>query len=174
MSAAVLFLDAEYRPLRVVDWQTAIADYFLGKVEVIEYSRDRSIKGITRDYPMPSVVRVVRHFKRERIRIKFSRLNVYARDRFACQYCGLRAFSEDLNFDHVMPKSRGGLTSWENIVACCIPCNDSKGNRTPAEAGMALLRTPRKPAFLPSVTVKMRGNDVPAEWRPYWTGELEP
>jgi len=66
------------------------------------------------------------------------------------------------------------MTSWENIVTSCITCNDSKGNRTPAEAGMKLLRVPKKPAFLPSVTVKMRGDDVPAEWRPYWTGELEP
>jgi len=105
MSAAVLFLDAEYRPLRVVPWQTAIADFFLGKVEVIEYSRDGAIKGITRDYPRPSVVRVVRHFKREKICIKFSRLNVYARDRFTCQYCGKKAYSEELNFDHVTPRA---------------------------------------------------------------------
>lgn len=170
---AVLVLDAEYRPLRVVTWQTAIADFFLGKTETIEYSHDRTIRGVTREFPMPSVVRVLKHFKRDKIRVKFSRLNVYVRDRFTCQYCGTRCKAEDLNFDHVQPRSRGGQTSWENIVTCCIGCNDAKGNRTPAEAGMKLMRKPVKPTHLPLVTVQMRG-DVPAEWKPYWTGELEP
>lgn len=168
----VLFLDASWRPLRVEAWQDAIADFFLGKVEVIEYSRDRTIQGVTREFPMPSVVRVIKHFKREKIRIKFSRLNIYARDKFTCQYCVQRFASEDLTFDHVQPRSRGGRTSWENIVTCCIDCNSDKSDRTPGEAGMRLHRAPRKPAFLPAITVKMRG-EVPEEWRPYWSSELD-
>ena len=94
---------------------------------------------------MPSVVRVLRHFKRDRIRLRFSRLNIYARDAFTCQYCGGRRQTEDLTFDHVTPRSRGGRTAWENIVACCIPCNSEKADRTPAEADMKLLSIPRKP-----------------------------
>lgn len=175
MSAAaqpVLFLDAAYRPLRVEAWQSAIADFFLGKIEVVEYSRDRTIKGVSREYPLPSVVRVLRHFKRDKIRIKFSRLNIYARDKFACQYCNQRFASEDLTFDHVQPRSRGGRTSWENIVTCCIECNGEKADRTPGEAGMRLRRVPKKPTFLPAITVKMRG-ELPEEWKPYWSGELE-
>lgn len=173
MSTAVLFLDAEWRPLRIEPWQRAIADFFLGKVEVIEYSRDRTIRGATRSYPMPSVVRLVSHFKRERIRIKFSRLNINARDGFACQYCGARQMTEDLTFDHVVPRSRGGRTTWENIVTCCAQCNVEKANRTPAEAGMALLSRPRKPRYLPAVQVKMGKNSIPEEWRPYWSATLE-
>jgi 5-methylcytosine-specific restriction endonuclease McrA len=174
MSAAtqpVLFLDAEWRPLRVDSWQDAIADFFLGKVEVVEYSRDRTITGVGRTFPLPSVVRVVRHFKRARIPVRFSRLNIYARDGFTCQYCAARLPTEDLTFDHVVPRSRGGATSWENIVTCCVDCNAAKAARTPDEAGLKLLRRPRRPTYLPSITVKM-GGAVPPEWLPYWSGAL--
>jgi len=173
MSAAVLFLDVDYRPLRVESWQRAISDLFLGKVEVVEHSRDRTIQTVTRAVPMPSVVRVVRRFKRDRIRIKFSRLNIYARDGFTCQYCRVQKPTEDLTFDHVVPRSRGGKTCWENIVTCCIACNSAKADRTPAEAGLELRARPRKPHWLPAVTVRMGSGPMPAEWLPYWSTALE-
>jgi 5-methylcytosine-specific restriction endonuclease McrA len=118
-------------------------------------------------------VRVLRRFRRDRVVIKFSRINIYTRDRFTCQYCSERFLAEDLTFDHVVPRSAGGRTSWDNIVTACVPCNSSKANRTPREAGMTLLRRPAKPRFLPVVTVRMDGRDVPAEWRPYWSAPLE-
>jgi 5-methylcytosine-specific restriction endonuclease McrA len=173
MSAAVLFLDVDYRPLRVESWQRAISDLFLGKVEVVEHSRDRTIQTVSRAVPMPSVVRVVRRFRRDRIRIKFSRLNIYARDGFACQYCGARKPTEDLTFDHVIPRSRGGRTCWENIVTCCVDCNSDKADRTPAEAGLELRARPKKPHYLPTVTVRMGSGPMPAEWLPYWSTALE-
>ena len=170
---AVLFLDVDWRPMRVDAWTRAITDLFLGKVEVIEYSRDRTIKGVDREYPMPVVVRVLRRFRRDRVVIKFSRINIYTRDRFTCQYCGVRFLAEDLTFDHVVPRAAGGRTSWDNIVTACVPCNSSKANRTPREARMALLRRPAKPRFLPIVTVRMDGREVPNEWRPYWSASLD-
>lgn len=173
MSAATLYLDVNYLPLRVEPWQRAMSDLFIGKVEVIEHSRDRTIQGVNQVYPFPSVVRVLRRFKRDRIRIKFSRLNIYARDGFVCQYCGVRFPTEDLTFDHVLPRSRGGRTEWTNIVTCCESCNRAKGDRTPAEAGLTLLAKPRKPHYLPAVMVKMSSGDIPAEWRNYWRTELE-
>lgn len=174
MSAAVLFLDADWRPLRVESWQRAISDLCLGKIEVIEYSRDRTIRGVERTYPMPSVVRVLRRFRRERIRMRFSRLNIYARDRFTCQYCGGRGVTEDLTFDHVVPRSRGGRTSWENIVTCCQRCNRAKADRTPAEAGLVLLARPRKPHYLPAISVRVNdAASIPEEWRGYWSASLE-
>jgi 5-methylcytosine-specific restriction endonuclease McrA len=174
MTAAqpVLFLDAEWRPLRVEPWTRAICDVLLGKAEIIEYSRDRSIQGVSRTYPMPSVVRVLRRFKRDRIRIKFSRLNIYTRDRFTCQFCGERFMSEDLTFDHVVPRARGGKTTWENIVTACILCNKTKADRTPEEAGMRLLSKPKKPHFLPAITVRMNSN-IPVEWQAYWSTVLD-
>lgn len=174
MDAATLFLDQSFRPLRIEPWQRAIADFFSGKVEVVSYSEDRMIQGIGRTYPMPSVVRVLRHFKRDKIRLKFSRLNIYARDRFECQFCGERKPTEELTFDHVTPRSRGGKTSWENIVTCCVACNSEKANRTPEEAGMKLLRKPVKPKYLPSIQVRgMGAASIPDDWKPYWIGSLE-
>ena len=96
----------------------------------------------------------------------------YARDGFTCQYDGQQYPTEDLTFDHVLPRSRGGRTSWENIVTCCVECNKTKADRTPAEAGMHLLRQPRKPHVLPSVMVKMDAATLPEEWRGYWTDKL--
>jgi len=98
--------------------------------------------------------------------------NIYARDGFTCQYCAVRFATEDLTFDHVLPRSRGGGTSWENIVTCCLACNAAKADRTPVEAHMKLCRRPRRPTFLPSIAVRM-GGTVPEEWRPYWSGELQ-
>jgi len=173
MNAAVLVLDVGMRPLRVESWQRAICDVFLGKTEVVEYSKDRTIQGVTRAWPMPSVVRVLHQFKREKIRVKFSRINIYTRDGFKCQFCGQRLPSEDLTFDHVLPRSRGGRTVWENIVTCCVSCNKDKADRTPAEAKMRLLRQPRKPVYLPAITVKMDTKRIPVEWAPYWTTSLD-
>jgi 5-methylcytosine-specific restriction endonuclease McrA len=169
----VLFLDSDWQPLRVEPWTRAIADLFLGKIEVIEYSRDRTIKGVGRDYPMPAVVRLLRRFRRDRQAIKFSRLNIYTRDRFTCQYCGMQLLAEDLTFDHVVPRAAGGRTAWDNIVTACVPCNARKANRTPQQAAMSLLRKPAKPHYLPTVTVKMDARHVPEEWRPYWSVTLD-
>jgi 5-methylcytosine-specific restriction endonuclease McrA len=419
MSAAVLVLDVQYRPLMIESWQRAITGVFTGKTEVVEYSKDRTIKGASQEYPMPLVVRVLRSFKRDKLRIKFSRLNIYARDNFTCQYClspdqkvltddlrwvplgdiqvgdhlvgfneeavpvtgrrfttsrveehmfdaaplfdvilsdgtrflataehqwlarkgrsesvewcttsnlagkrlprlftpwstentreagwlagvfdgegwlpdrsfdvamgqnpghvldraqhelrsrgfdfglapvtegspclrlalrgaarekarflgqirpdrlieqftadklgrlrstdsptvicvspagigemvkmrtstatfiadgfpqhncGIQFMAEDLTFDHVLPQSKGGKTCWENIVTACGPtgngCNPRKANRTPEQAGMPLLRKPKKPSYLPMITVKMDIKNVPKEWRPYWSADL--
>lgn len=171
-SNAVLVLDVDFQPLRIEHWHRVISDYFNGKVEVIHHSEDRTIKTVSRDIPMPSVVRIFRRFKRDRQVIKFSRINIYARDAFTCQYCAERFASEQLNFDHVKPRSKGGRTCWENIVTSCLPCNNEKANRSPEEAGMTLLRTPKKPHRLPTVSVDMN-DDVPAEWKFYWTSSLQ-
>jgi len=170
----VLFLDNDWQPLRVEPWTRAVTDMFLGKVEVIEYSRDRMIRAVSRELPMPAVVRVLRRFRRDRQAIRFSRVNIYARDAFTCQYCGQRQVTEELTFDHVVPRCAGGTTTWENIVTCCVPCNRAKANRTPAQAGMHLLRRPLKPRYLPVVTVLMGRRQVPDEWRPYWNVTLQP
>jgi 5-methylcytosine-specific restriction endonuclease McrA len=169
----VLFLDIDWQPLRVEPWTRAITDVFLGKVEVIEYSRDRTIKCVTRELPMPAVVRVLRRFRRNRRAIRFSRVNIFTRDGFTCQYCEQQLLTEDLTFDHVVPRAAGGRTTWENIVTCCVPCNHGKGSCTPEQAGMKLRRRPTKPRYLPTVTVRMDRRQVPEEWRPYWSAILE-
>lgn len=114
---------------------------------------------------------------------KFSRRNVFARDKDSCQYCGKKCKKEDLNLEHIIPKSRGGGMTWKNIVLSCIPCNDLKRNRTPAEAGMRLIRepfVPRAEDVCKPYTERLRkkiGMDVPKTWemflgKIYWNSEL--
>src|SRR5256885_5269600 len=99
----VLFLDIDWQPLRVEPWTRAVTDLFLGKVEVIEYSRDRMIKAVTHEVPMPAVVRVLRRFRRDRQAIRFSRLNIYTRGAFPFPYCGARPATQGPTLDHRPP-----------------------------------------------------------------------
>jgi 5-methylcytosine-specific restriction endonuclease McrA len=163
-----LVLNATYEPLRIVSWQKAITLLFQGKVEVIA-SYDREIRGVTVRVRLPSVLRLLRHVRMKRpfADVPFSRANVYARDEHTCQYCGERFSPSQLTFDHVMPVARGGRKAWDNIVTCCIPCNRQKGDRTPEEAGLRLVRRPRRPEALPSLTLSLGIRRAPESWRDY-------
>ena len=148
-----LVLNASYEPLRIVPWQKAITLLFQGKVEVIAV-HDREIRGVTVRVKLPSVLRLLRHVRMKRpfYDVPFSRSNVYARDDHRCQYCAQRLPPAQLTFDHVIPVARGGQKGWDNIVTCCIPCNRRKGDRTPDQAGLRLIRRPRRPQALPALT----------------------
>ena len=170
-----LLLSQSYEPIRVIPWQRAITLATLGKVEVIE-EYDRDIRSCYLVFKMPAVVRLLNAFRRHRRPVRFSRVNVFARDRYRCQYCGSRGNLKDLTFDHVVPRAMGGTTTWENVVAACIPCNRQKANRTPEQAGMRLRRAPTQPRWVPAVTLTISMTSVPDAWRDYlyWTGELAP
>ena len=171
-----LLLNASYEPLKVVDWQKAITLLFQGKVEVVrEYDRD--IHGVTFTIKLPSVIRLLRYIKIKRRfdYVPFSRANIYARDDHTCQYCGEAFATGDLTFDHVVPVAQGGRKDWENIVTCCVTCNRRKGGRTPAEAGMHLLRTPKRPESAPAIRITIAFRNAPESWRDYlyWNVELD-
>lgn len=169
----VLLLNISYEPLKVINWKKAITMLCLGKVEVIEeYGRD--IHSVSFSIKLPSVVRLLKMVKRNNSPVKFSRQNIYARDRYKCQYCGVKHNAEELTYDHVLPRSRGGKTEWENIVTCCIDCNRKKGGRTPREASMRLIKKPLIPKWIPSVRLTIGFNKVPQTWREYlyWHVEL--
>ena len=170
-----LLLNAGYEPIKVVSWQRAITLLTLGKVEVLE-EYDRSIRSPTLVIKMPAVVRLLRMFRRNKQPVKFSRVNIYARDRYRCQYCGIKLAIADLTYDHVVPRARGGRTVWENIVTACVPCNARKSDRTPEQAGMRLLATPARPTWVPVMTLRLSMRSVPDAWQDYlyWTGELGP
>jgi 5-methylcytosine-specific restriction endonuclease McrA len=163
-----LVLNASYEPLRIVSWQKAITLLFQDKVEVIAVY-DREIRGVTVRVKLPSVLRLLRHVRMKRpfADVPFSRANVYARDSHRCQYCGHRCQPGQLTFDHVVPVARGGHKGWDNIVTCCIPCNRRKGDRTPEEAGLHLIRKPRRPDVLPSLTLTLGLRRAPESWRDY-------
>lgn len=174
-----LVLDTSYVPVARVHWQRAVTLYFMGKVEVIQ-EYDTDIKSISFSIKMPSIVRFLRALKSKKRAVKFSRENVYARDHGKCQYCSRRLDHNESTYDHVIPRAQGGTTVWENVVICCMSCNQRKRDRTPAQAGMKLLSTPVKPKKLPDhlrITVTWR-EGMPPSWRDflashsYWNGEL--
>lgn len=127
-----LVLNAGYQPVARITWQRAITLLFLGKVEVIDEYEDRTIRSVSFEVKMPSVVRFLRMLTRRKPVVRFSRENVFARDQGQCQYCGTRLTRAESTYDHVVPRSQGGRTNWENIVIACVPCNQRKGGRTPA------------------------------------------
>ena len=158
----VLLLSATFEPLRVISWQNAVSMFFLGKVEVIEeYEHD--IRSVSLVIKAPAVVRLVRYFRQGRKSPPLSRGNILARDNFTCQYCSRELSSKEATLDHVLPRSQGGRTTWENIVCACGTCNRKKGGRTPREAKMLLLSKPVKPEWLPVLHIKLHGK-VPRSW----------
>jgi 5-methylcytosine-specific restriction endonuclease McrA len=163
-----LVLNATYEPLRIVSWQKAITLLFQGKVEVLAH-HDREIRGVTVRVKLPSVLRLLRHVRMKRpfAEVPFSRANVYARDDHRCQYCGDRFSTSDLTFDHVIPVARGGHKGWDNIVTCCVACNRRKGDRMPEQAGMKLVRKPRRPEVLPALALGLGIKRAPESWRDF-------
>jgi 5-methylcytosine-specific restriction endonuclease McrA len=166
MSHRVLLLTPWMSPHKVISWQAAVTLFFLKKVDVLEtYEEDLPSPSMT--IKMPAVVRLNKPLDARKRAVKFSRINVFTRDGFRCQYCGERKEMRDLNYDHVLPRVRGGKTVWENIITSCYPCNDRKGNKTPEEAGMKLLRKPFKPKSLPLSFLQLDRRTIPEIWGPY-------
>ena len=161
-----LLLNSTFEPLRVVTWEKAIILVMLGKVEVIEEYK-RMIRGVTFAIRLPAVIRLNRFIRRNTPIVKFSRQNLYCRDRGRCQYCGISFEQRELTYDHVLPRSKGGLTEWTNVVTCCISCNLKKGGRTPEEAGMSLIRKPKAPIWIPLLTMSLGIEETPDPWKDY-------
>lgn len=162
----VLLLNITYEPLKIIDWKKALTLLFLGKVEVLE-EYDKEIHSVSFSIKLPAVVRLVKFIQWRKKPVKFSRQNIYLRDNYSCQYCGKRLPPDQLTYDHVIPKSKGGKTEWENIVTCCPACNKKKGGRTPEEAGMKLLKKPRRPHWLPAVRITISYENIPQVWKAY-------
>ena len=167
MTQETLLLTPWMIPHKIIPWQTAVTMTFLGKVDVLEEYED-VIRSPNLAIRAPAVVRLRRPIGGMKRGVKFSRINVFARDDFRCQYCGVRRPVAELNYDHVVPRVQGGKTVWENIVTSCYECNSRKRGRTPEQAGMKLLRAPVKPRALPMTTVIPRSKErIPEAWSPY-------
>ncbi len=179
--APALVLNADYRPLSyfplsLVPWQEAIKAVFLDRVNVVcEY--DRVIRSPSLEIRLPSVISL-REFVQTARRPAFTRFNVFLRDRFSCQYCGRRFPTHELTFDHVVPRSWGGRTTWTNVVTACGACNLRKRNRTPRAASMPLRQPPVAPTHhtLQEVGRAFPPNYLHESWRDYlyWDTELDP
>ena len=162
LAQQVLVLNATYEPINVCSLQRAVVLVLKDKAEVLERAA-RHLRSATANHASPLVirlryfVRVPRHESR-----KISRRTVFARDGYVCQYCGA---GSHLTMDHVIPRSRGGRSSWENVVTSCAPCNLRKGNRLPAEIDMHPRSVPRPPR--PDVFISVAAPRQPNAWLPY-------
>lgn len=172
-----LVLNADFRPLSwyplsLWPWQDAIKAVCLDRVQILaEY--DAVVRSQKSEFRIPSVV-VLKEFVKPQKRVAFTRFNLFLRDEFCCQYCGAKG---DLTFDHVLPRSKGGVTSWENVVAACSPCNLKKANKTLRQVGMALKKAPRAPSpdEMHSHGRRFPPNHLHDSWVDYlyWDTELE-
>lgn len=159
----VLVLNATYEPINVCTVRRATVLLLKQKAEVIEHGSYR-LRSEHTQMPRPMVIRLVTYVNvpRDTHRRKITRRAVFARDNWTCQYCGSRS---QLTVDHVIPRSKGGSSDWENIVASCAPCNRRKGDHLPAQANMIPARAPRAPS--PHVFIHVASPKIPASWRPW-------
>jgi len=172
-----LVLNADYRPLSYYPlslwpWQEAIKAAWLERVDIVaEY--DRCVHSPSVTLKIPSVV-VLKDYVKPQKRVAFTRFNLFLRDEFQCQYCGTKG---DLTFDHVLPRAKGGLTTWANVVAACSPCNLKKGSRLLKNTGMQLKKSPRRPDVerLRNTGRKFPPNFLHESWMDflYWDAELD-
>lgn len=166
MSERVLLLNIWFLPQQIIPWHAAIKMVYEQTVDVVaEYAETISSPSVT--WNMPAVVRLKRPHRGARHGVKFSRMNVYLRDDFRCQYCGQTHDWNELSHDHVVPRAHGGRTVWGNIVAACRRCNSRKGQRSCDEAGMWPLRRPVKPERLPAPRPVIDLTRAPVEWHPF-------
>lgn len=161
----VLVLNQTYEPLNICRVRRAMVLIYQNKAEMLE-NGSGVIHTIGRDYPVPSVIRLASMIKRpQRIERKFTRLEIFKRDDFTCQYCG--KVTRNLTLDHVIPRFRDGQHTWENVVSACVPCNRHKAGRTPAEAGMKLHKKPVRPHATGLFYIPSHYPDMRSEWQKY-------
>jgi 5-methylcytosine-specific restriction endonuclease McrA len=194
LDSGVLVLNRVFQPVHITSVRRAFSLLYQGVAKALDEElqlfdfeswsalsavRHDAVQTVSRRIRVPRVVVLVAYEHLPKARVRFSRFNIYARDDSTCQYCGRRFPRSDLNLDHVVPRSRGGSTNWENVVCSCVPCNLRKGGRTPEEAGMRLLRHPARPRWTPVFRNAAR-RAFYREWMPflsmaeaaYWNTEL--
>ena len=157
-----LLLDNTFFPVEVITWQKAIVLLFTGRAEIVDEYEDNHIQTGHVLIPRPKILRLFNRHKTSRT-VKFTRINVFLRDNYTCQYCQTKLPHKDLTFDHVIAQSKGGPTSWENIVTCCRGCNTKKGNKDLKDTNLKLLKEPKEPNWHPSLCLKLKKSD-PKEW----------
>lgn len=202
LSSSVLLLNRLYMALRVISARRAMSLVYCNQAEVVsledgqflsydfddwvEVSDAKTgfepeeydwIRTVRFQVAVPKVIRLLVYDKLPRTVVKLNRRNIFARDQSRCQYCGRRYSTSELSLDHVIPRSQGGTTSWDNIVCACLRCNVRKGGRTPKQAGLKLIARPCRPHRSPVLTVKLSDSKY-ASWKQfldyaYWNVELK-
>jgi 5-methylcytosine-specific restriction endonuclease McrA len=195
LNTKVLVLNRSYLPIHITSVRRAFTLLYQGAAHAVgeQYQtfdfaswsdlaaneHDETIGLVHRVIRVPRVILLVTYDRLPRRHVRFSRFNIYSRDGNTCQYCGEHFARSELNLDHVVPRSQGGTTRWENVVCSCLACNRRKGGRTPDQAGMRLLRRPRRPEWTPFMAETFSPRRY-REWMPflsmadvsYWNTEL--
>jgi 5-methylcytosine-specific restriction endonuclease McrA len=196
VNSQVLVLNKSFLPVHVTSVKRAFCLLYAGiakavnsQYETFDYEswsritlerNDETIGLVDRVIKVPRVILLLAYDRVPKRRVRFSRYNIFARDKSTCQYCGHRFSRSELNLDHVIPRSQGGTSTWENVVCSCHECNRKKGGRTPGEARMKLIAHPHKPAWTPPFNLSVQ-QFVRKEWAPfidfmvdvsYWNTEL--
>ncbi len=156
-------LNQNYEPLPVCSARRAFLLMFHGKAEMIEPANGLRLRTPTTSYSLPSIVRLWQYKRVPYKKIMLSRKNIIMRDKHTCQYCG--SMRGSMTVDHVIPKTRKGRDTWENMICACVRCNNRKGDRTPHEAGMRLLKHPRRPTSITFIQRQVANPDH--RWRQY-------
>jgi 5-methylcytosine-specific restriction endonuclease McrA len=163
MNGKVLVLNQNYEPMSICNAKKAVLLLFLGKAELVEPLDGKVFRSVSRSFPYPSIVRLSWYVRVPYSQAVLSRKNILRRDNYRCQYCG--GTTKPLTLDHVIPKSKGGGETWENLVAACVDCNNKKGDRSPEKAGMKLMTKPKKPSHV--IFMKHCYGDIDLKWKPY-------
>jgi len=185
LNSPTLVLNRSWIPINVTTVRRAVVMSFVGLVRIVDVqtfelcsfdqwlargaTNGRTVQTVDSAFDAPEVEVASFYDGIPKGSVVFSRRNLYRRDRFTCQYCGERSRAGNLTVDHVLPRSRGGKTSWENCVAACIACNTRKDNKTPEEAGMALSTQPGKPSWAPWYALS-RCRSKPDSWEAFMRG----
>lgn len=162
MGRKVLVLNQDYSAFTICSVAKAFLLVYLKKADLVAESETEKLRSISETFPMPSVIRLHKYVYLPYRGVMLTRQNIFKRDNHQCQYCGI---NDDLTLDHVMPKSRGGRTSWDNLVTACKRCNSRKGDFTPEEAGLLLAQKPYKPSFV--MFLRDFSGTVDTAWLPY-------
>lgn len=162
MGRKVLVLNQDFRAITVCSAQRAFLLVYLNKAELISNAGNAFFRTVSSSFPMPSIIRLHSYVHIPYKGVVLSRQNIFKRDQHQCQYCGSRA---NLTLDHVIPRSRGGQSSWDNLITACKECNSRKGDYTPEEADMLLKRRPYKPSFF--MFLREFSGQIDNEWMTY-------
>jgi 5-methylcytosine-specific restriction endonuclease McrA len=163
LNAKVLVLNQSYEPITICNIRKAIVLILLKKAELISKDNRKTLRSINGNFPWPSIIRLSKYISVPYKNVVLSRKNILRRDVYKCSYCGRGDLP--LTIDHIVPKAKGGIDSWENLVSACTKCNNKKGDRTPAEAGMHLMIRPFKPNHL--LFIKNVVGKIDEVWKPY-------
>tara|TARA_R100000008_G_C3580999_1_gene168504 strand:+ start:1020 stop:1520 length:501 start_codon:yes stop_codon:yes gene_type:complete len=160
----VLKLDSSFKPIEIISWEEAVVLTWLKKAWAVEYT-DKWVHSAKKAFQIPSVIVLFRYIDEKFFTLPCTRKNIFLRDENRCQYCAKRFRDTDLTIDHVVPRSKGGLSKWNNVVAACKPCNQKKRDFLIENSPVALIRKPKKPSY--RSIIKKRIGNANLKWHEY-------